>query len=815
MESPRDKTIHMIGHGHIDPTWLWRWTEGFEEIRATFRSALARMDESPEFKFTASSACFYAWVQKVDPELFARIQERVREGRWEFVGGMWIEPDCNIPAGESFVRQGLYAQHFFAEAFGRICKIGFNPDSFGHAGTLPQILKKLGMDYYVFMRPQVNVERAFPGGTTFWWKAPSGERVLTTNIDDTYNWGDNVIERMEQLSQCRNLNPGQTEVLGFYGVGDHGGGPTRRAIQQIAEEQDPAASFQGKFSTLAAYFDAFEAEGVPIPEIEDELQYHARGCYAAHAEIKQLIRSTEHSLMTAERYATAAWLLKVMQYPSECFARAWKDLLYNQFHDIIAGTSIPSSYDDARDQLGAARHCANTIMNQAAQTIARDIDTNSDGNCIVVFNPLTWPVVQPVRASWLIERELEPEFHLVDDEGGLVPHDRVLGERPGGRKYEFLAEVPAMGYRCYFARSGEQRHKLIRTLQATQHSLENEWWRIELDPADGHICSLRDRQHGIEVLRTGAMLSALVDGSDTWSHRVEKFSVEAGYFGNARLQLVQQGDVLARVRSTTTWRNCTAIQEITLYRDTNIIDLLIRVNWQEAYHALKLVFDTCIREGTATYEVAYGSQVRPATGNEEPAQQWFDLTGFVEGLPYGIAVLNDGTYGCDIHNGRMRVTLLRSPAYAHHDPDGYSSSEGLAIMDQGWHTMRFQLVPHLGPWQDARIVKQAWELNLPEVVHIESAHAGTRRRQATLMGTESDNVLLTVLKHSEKGEDFIVRGYETSGRETRTTLHLPVFQQKFELHFAPHEIKTVRINPETWDLQEVNLLEDSAPEEGA
>ncbi|MCC6143037.1 MAG: alpha-mannosidase [Candidatus Hydrogenedentes bacterium] len=809
MDGDRNKTIHMIGHGHIDPTWLWRWTEGYEEIRATFRSALARMEESPDFKFTASSACFYAWTQLVEPDLFAKIQERVREGRWEFAGGMWIEPDCNVPAGESFVRQGLYAQRFFQEAFGRRCTIGFNPDSFGHAGTLPQILKKLGMDYYVFMRPQAVVERDFPGGTTFWWIAPNGDRVLTVNIDTTYNWGDNVVDRIQELGRCRNVNPGQTHILGFYGVGDHGGGPTRRAIRQIAQEQDPAAATQGVFSSLAEYFAAFESESIPVLEVRDELQYHARGCYSAHSEVKQLIRRTEHALMTAERYATAAWLLKVMAYPGECFTRAWKDLLYNQFHDIIAGTSIPSSYDDARDHLGAARHCANVIMNQAAQTIARDIDTLSEGNCIVVFNPLTWPVVQPVRTSWLIERELAPDIHLVDDEGVLVPHDRVVGERPGGRQYTFLAEVPAMGYRCYFARSGKQRHKLLRSLKAEAHCLENDWWSIELDRAGGHIIALRDKQHGTKVLRAGAVLSCLVDGSDTWSHGVSKYDTEAGRFGKATLQLVQQGDVLARVRSTTTWRNSTAIQEITVYRDTPIIDLQIRVNWQEAYHALKLVFETCIADGIATYEVPYGSQVRAATGHEEPAQQWFDLTGQVDGLDYGFAILNDGTYGCDALGGRMRATLLRSPAYAHHDPDGYSSGEGLRIMDQGWHTFRFQLVPHLGCWQDARVVKQAWELNLPEVVHIESAHPGTRRRQATLMGTESDNVLLTVLKHSEDGADIIIRGYETSGRATTTTLHLPVFQKTFEIDFAPHEIKTIRISPETWVLQEVNLLEEA------
>ncbi len=223
---------------------------------------------------------------------------------------------------------------------------------------------------------------------------------------------------------------------------------------------------------------------------------------------------------------------------------------------------------------------------------------------------------------------------------------------------------------------------------------------------------------------------------------------------------------------------------------------------------LKLGYETRIAAGEATFETPYGHELRPAGGEEEPAQQWIDLTGAVDRVPYGLALLTDGQYGYDVRGADMRVTLLRSPAYAHHDPARLEARACAEIMDQGWHDIRVRLVPHAGPWEDARIVKRAWELNVPLVTHVESAHPGRRPGLAQMMGTEADNVLLSVVKRSEDGEALIVRGYETCGRPARTTLHLPFADRTFDLVFAPHEIKTVRIDPKTWGMEEVNLLEE-------
>ena len=815
MTDPK-KTIHMIGHGHIDPTWLWRWTEGYEEVHATFRSALERMKETPSFKFIASSACFYAWVKDCEPEMFDEIRRRVREGRWEIVGGWWVEPDCNIPCGESFVRQGLYSQRFFEREFGVRAKVGFNADSFGHAGTLPQIYKKSGIDYYVFHRPCPGVEMDYPEGTTFWWEAKDGTRVLASNILIGYGAHERDIQdRLERLPKNLYQNPDQKHLMGFYGVGNHGGGPTKVAIAKLLEAQKSKNGPAVRLSTLSDYFEGFlqSTDEDSIPTLTTDLQHHARGCYSAHSEIKRLNRSAEHALMTAERFATVVWTLFGRDYPQERLEAAWKHVLCNQFHDILAGTSIESSYEDSRDQLGAARNTACEVLNESIQSLGRNINTSTEGNTIVVFNPLTWPVKQVVKAPPIVTRCLDLPVHLVNEREQPVPLQGVIGERIDHTAWAFTAEVPALGYCCYHCRSGEKKVKSPNQLKGDRCYLENDWWRIEFDPYQGHIARLFDKTARVEVLRKGNVLAALADSSDTWGHGYDEWISEVGRFGNARLELFELGEVLATVRVASSFRNSQAERFVTLYRHVDTIDCVIRVNWQERYTMLKLAYETNVKEGKATSDTAYGVQERQTFGKEEPGQMWFDLTGKVGRKAYGLALLNDSKYGFDVsEKGQMRLTLLRSPAYAHHSRGRYDGSSHWPIMDQGWQTIRVRLVPHVGSWQRAGVVRAAWELNEPAFTHIESGHDGKFPPKLSFLESTSANVALIVLKQSEDGKDLVVRGYETEGREAKNRIRLPGVKEKVEARFGPHEIKTLRIDRETGVTSEVNLLEESETE---
>src|SRR5215216_1504909 len=386
----------MIGNAHIDPVWLWQWQEGFHEVKASFRSALDRMKEFADFVFVASSAAFYEWVEQSDPAMFAEIQQRVAEERWNIVGGWWVEPDCNIPSGESFARHGLYAQRYFKEKFGMIARTGFNVDSFGHAGSLPQILEKSGIDYYVFLRPMPH-EKGLPG-RLFWWQSDDCSRVLAFRIPFEYlSWGKDVEIHARRCAD--EMKEPIDEYMCFYGVGNHGGGPTIANIESIrCLDDDPDFPARLAFSTPETFFRAAETKGWPIPVVQDELQHHASGCYAVHSGIKRWNRLAENRLLAAEKLSVAAVVWgegtsgSSPCYPED-FARAWQNVLFNQFHDIMAGTSLEAAYDDARDAYGEALTIAGHALNQATQTIAWNIGIPLGKNArpLVVFNPLTWP----------------------------------------------------------------------------------------------------------------------------------------------------------------------------------------------------------------------------------------------------------------------------------------------------------------------------------------------------------------------------------------------------------------------------------------
>ena len=805
--------IHMIGHGHIDPTWLWTWKEGFEEIRATFRSALERMDETAEFKFTASSACFYSWMKESELELYEKIRQRVKENRWEIVGGFWVEPDCNIPCGESIVRQGLYAQRFFEREFGKKCRIGFNPDSFGHAATLPQLLKKLGMDFYVFMRPEPGKEMEYPGGGVFWWQSGDGSSVLAAQIPLGYDTsGRDVVEKINSLPYVSSLVPGQNHIMCFYGVGNHGGGPTREAIVSVTKSKGELNSrgLYPEFSTLEVFFNGFREEtpSEHIPVINQELQHHARGCYSTHSEVKYNNRRTEHLLMSAERLVTAWWLMNAGPYPAAEIEACWKDLLYNQFHDILAGTSLESSYVNTRDQIGGACHRAEIYINRTVQHFARDTDTSSEGNAVVVFNTLCWPVCVPVTAPPNVTKNLGKRVYVAEVSGKVIPCQAIRGERIDHVRYRFLAELPALGYRVYKFRTGHKEITSSQPLSAGEGCIRNLWWTLEFDRDAGEIVRLKDNLRNIDVLRRGHILAVMTDHSDTWSHDLQEYRVEAGRFTNANLHIVEQGDIQCTLRMVSRFASSTIISEYTLYRDTDRIDCDMRINWQQHYQTLKLGFETHIEEGVGTYEIPYGCAERTCDGGEEPGQQWFDLSGTIKGLPYGLAILNDGKYGFDIRDGVMRVTLLRSPAYAHHDNGRFQADQYWPVIDQGWQRVKFVLLPHTGNRQGAAIAKRAWELNAAPIVHPESSHPGQPAPERGIIEMESESVLVTVVKKSEDDNDIIVRAYETQGKNDNTRLYLPTFNKFFNLHFTPHEINTVRINKNTWQLCEVNLLEE-------
>ncbi|MGA2630413.1 MAG: glycoside hydrolase family 38 C-terminal domain-containing protein [Terriglobia bacterium] len=803
----------MIGNAHIDPVWLWTWDEGMSAVVSTFRSVLDRMNENPEFTFTASSAQFYEWVQMTDPKLMDEVRKRVAEGRWAVVGGWWIEPDVNIPNGESLVRQGLYGQQLFKQLFGKNVEIGYNPDSFGHPGTLPQILKLQGMRAYVFMRPQPK-EKALPSDL-FWWEGADSTRILAYHIPIAYGDYDGpIMNRVHRI--VAELPEPTKNLMAFYGAGDHGGGPTKVNIQSILDARKEPGAPAMIFSTPYQYFeDVKDLPGLPV--LADDLQHHSVGCYTAVSEVKKNNRAAEAALATAEKMALLSHVLAGFDYPQNDFAAAWKKVLFLQFHDSMAGSSLPAQYDIARAGHGYALEVANQAIVRAAQKLAWQIpaqDPNSE--YLLVFNPHAWDAnlnveyemgweFSPVETKATIQRNSS----LEDERGHAVNHQwvqasTVIDDR---NTLVFRAPVPAFGYRQFRLRKVQPIPQPESLVHARENELENEHLLVKFSE-DGSL-SIFDKDEGAEVFQKGkggARAIVLDDPSDTWSHDVRAYTKEVGSFGNARFRLMENGPLRAKIRVRTSYGASSMQTDWVLYAGARTVEAQVALDWHEQLKMLKFSFPVAVENALPTYEIAYGFKVRKAEGDEDPGQRWIDVTGQRRGGEYGLTVINDAKYGYSVKGSDMRVSVVRSPVFAQFERELKPDGEYL-WQDQGRQTFRMLLVPHRGAWQDAGVVRMVEEFTAPVPVLYQGIHPGSRPPSASFLSVDVPDVVVSVVKKAEDGDDLIIRCYETAGRAVNATVNLGMVNRHWTGAFRPLEIKTLRVPRGDGDIREVNLLE--------
>lgn len=801
----------MIGNAHIDAVWLWPWQEGYQEARATFRAALQRIDEYPDFVFSCDSVGYLAWIEEHDPELFAALREQVRAGRFEIVGGWWVEPDCNIPGGEGFVRHALYSQRYLAEKFGTMASVGCNVDPFGQNAVIPQLLAKSGMDSYVFMRPQPH-EAELPG-PTFWWRAADGSRVLTYRIPHEYcspagHLGVHVGKALAQLPHT------SEPLMCFYGVGNHGGGPTRANIDSIRELGAADQYPRMLFSTVRQFFDA-AAGAAALPEHEGEIQPHGVGCYSAHSGIKKWIRQTEHALQAAEKWAAAASAVAGMPRVTDQLEHAWRQVLLNHFHDTAAGTALPSGYDDARDQLAEARSIAARLQNQAVQRISRQIEIPHEDQMapLAVFNPHPWPVRTTV--------EVEFGGHLGN--GGIVAVDDTQTRTPvqvarsttltGGRRLLVLpVELPALGYRLYRLRPD---HSASAPPAAEADTvLQNEHLRAVIDPETGWLSSLVHQASGAELISgdaaTATHAAVLNDQTDTWGHGVVSYRDVVGAFTPVAVRRVESGPVRQVLRVRSRHNASTLTEEFVLAAGAHHLEVRVTLDWHERLTMFKLRFPTGLSDVTATHAIPYGHLVRAADGHETVSHSWVDVSGNLAGSRAGLSVLNNAKYGVDVSDGEIGLTVLRSPPYAWHTPQPLPADDDYEVMDQGVQRFTYRLLPHAGDWRAAGTVRAAAELDQPPTALLESCHDGPlpqHRSFAAVSG--ADNVVITVVKQAEDNPDtYVVRGYETAGATASATVDLPLLERTVTAEFDPYEIKTLLVpRDRTLPVVEADLLE--------
>lgn len=871
--NPKDNTLHLIGNAHIDPVWLWRWTEGYQETRATFRSALERLGEFPEFVFTASQAAIYQWVQECEPELFASMQQQARAGRWAAVGGWWMEPDCNLPAGESFARQSLYGQAFFKAAFGQACTVGYCVDSFGHNAMLPQLLRQGGLNTYVFMRPNKIENPRCPQGP-FWWEAPDGSRVLAFRLLSAYGSGPEDVNLAALQEVAGHFTETVRDLMFFYGVGNHGGGPTIATLKSLEALETDAELPSLRFSSPERYFEDLQAR-LPLTELpvyRGELQMHAVGCYAAHSGVKAWNRQAEHLLLAAERWAAVSQHLTAMPAATKTLAEAWQKVLFNQFHDILAGTSIREAYEDVRDEFGAARRAAWVVLNTAQQRLASQVDTravsaggevaprssrralrkaNAGGEsaggesaALVVFNPNTFAATLPVEHEVMIWNMAAGTPTLTDSAGQSVACQAEAPSAvvPGNwrRRLVFQAELPALGYQVYHlsteagaptppaaaglsletAAGPVVNDYVVETDGRADLILANRALRLRLDGRLGDIVSLVDVATGAEVFAEHAAVGVVLDDpSDTWSHGLTAYQDVCGQFSGARLEVIENGPVRLRARATAHYGGSTLRQDFILYRDQPWVEVRVRVDWHEQLKLLKLAFPAALSEPAATFEIPYGVLERPVDGTEVPGQRWVTVSGQAGGERRGVSLISDAIYSYDVTGAQARLTVLRSPVYAHHTPKALEAGGAYEWMEQGRHEFRYLILPQAGAIDTSATQRLAEMLNMPGLSQAEGAHAGRLPARGGFLAVDAANVLVTVLKPAEDGQGWVVRAQETAGRPARATLTMGLTRtgpavgagvgQAFPIELGAWQVGTWRVTEEGggYTIRETNFLE--------
>jgi alpha-mannosidase len=791
--------FHLAGNSHIDAAWLWPWTETVDVVRRTFGTALQLMDEYPDYTYSQSGLVYNEWMAEKYPEINAEIKKRIQEGRWEIVGGMWVEPDLNLPGGESQVRQLLVGQREAEKLYGVTARIGWNPDTFGYDWQLPQIYKKSGVDYFVTQKLSYNETNPFPF-KIFWWQSPDGSRVLTYLPHDYGNSNLNPVRLTNDVVHARPLNPGFIDLLDLYGVGDHGGGPTRAVLDQGLHwmKSPDLVVPRMEFGTAQSYFTEVEktiapdsptynyqamahgggalptppAGKISIPVWNDEIYFeHHRGTYTTQAQLKRNVRESEEWLLNAEKYSSIAWL-NGNSYPGDELTESWKKALFNQFHDLAAGSGIGISYKDAQRDYDQVRWQTNEASSKALNDIQARIDTHAAGAVpILVFNPLSW------ERSGLAEVTVEMPaasdgISILDAKNHVLP-SQILSSDSATNTYHVLVDVkdvPSVGYTVLHAVPG--RKPFASDLKVNGLTMENSFLKVTVDPSNGCITSLYDKKDNFESLASGACGNQLQTFHDhSWVETA--WNIDPGTFDHVTpitevdsVKLVEQTPLRAVIRVARTWQSSKFVQDITLYADSDNVDVVNNVEWHETYVLLKAAFPLAASSKMATYEIPYGTIERPTTRDndwdaakfEVSAIRWADLG---DGQ-HGFSLINEAKYGYDCKDNVLRLTLLRSPT----DPDPNA--------DRGHQHFSYALYPHAGDWRAAYTVRHGYEYNYPLHALQVDSHTGAMPLEHSFFSVSGDDsVILTAVKKAEDTNALILRFYEWAGKDGQVSLTFP------------------------------------------
>jgi alpha-mannosidase len=807
--------VHLICNAHLDPVWQWRWEEGCAETLSTFRTALQLLQEHPSLIFNHNEAVLYRWVQQYDPALFASIQQLARQGRWVISGGWYLQPDVNLPGTESLVRQMLVGRRFFREHFGVTPRVAYNFDSFGHSAGLPQLLRQAGFEMYIHMRPQAP-DLELPSDL-YRWRGLDGSEILALRIvvGLYHTERDNIEQRLnEGVELALKLN---RDVPVFWGIGNHGGGPTREDLRRIDHFIAREKRATVLHSSPERLLEALHVAGQHAPVHRGDLQRVFTGCYTSLARLKRQAVKSLGILQQTEALRAWTWWQFNHEYPAAALAQAWRDHLFNDFHDILPGSCIEPGERDALGLYAAVEESCRRLLFGAAVAF-------NSGPGAPAYIPITVLNSNPACCRVPIEVEcmldLRPKWsgrwhlRLFDLQGRELPcqeeqPESLLPFNGWRRKVVFETQLPPLGAAQYKLEINEGTPAGTVDRDSAQPEQPRFKAGHVLDPESGLVISLR-ATGGRECLR-GPLLKGLVVndqgdawGSNQWAYRdlVGEFEFVPG-----SLARLASGPVRNVFESVHIFGHSRIVQQVISYPGFPALEFRLRLHWQEPRRRLKLSIPTLLKAESVFCEVPGGAWSRPADGQEHVHGRWLMLEGLAQGQPTAVAVVHEGLHGFDVKDGEIRLSALRSAAYCHEQGFKLEKTPTRKFMDQGVHEIRLLVLAGDPAELRSKVPGLANWLTMPPRVY---AHLplgiqdpASNSVLASLLRDLPQNVILQACKRAEDGQHLVLRLQELSGLGAGLKLQRGDVDA---IQFEPFESKTFMVERDGV-LRETTLLE--------
>lgn len=750
-------TVYMTGNTHFDPVWLWRWDEAMASIRATFRSVLDRMEEDGDFKYAFSAPAVFEWILATDPELFREIQKRIEEGRWELGEGWWLQADAYTGLGESYVRQGLYGQRWLHRHFGKISRTLYAIDSFGHPDTLPALLSGVGIQNIMFCRPEERMmELPQP---LFQWEGRDGTRLLAYRCggEDSSAYAPDFKKAFDTL--LSGIDRYDCDRLVVFGVTDHGGAPTKECLREIHRLADTDTRATVKFSSVEDFFNDQRKKDLPV--VKKELSVTYIGPSSNESEVKKNDRRAERLVLAAETAALIANRLAGRPIPKDRLEETWRDVLFNQFHDIIGGCCIPTAYVDARDLHGRAAQNASEILNNTLQSLVRRIrmpGKNPDNAWnLVVFN------LTGVAGEYEIESSAQWAWEFPWHRGGIrlraedgteIPAQTLRSDAviPGFRtRFTFRAELPAWGWRTFVILPTEGEEINPERPEADATCLESDRLRLTVGKAGG-IARAVDKATGRTLAEDVLVPFTVGDICDTWGFNKTVMEEDETPLTLKNATVTEDGCERKTVKLTLATGTSTVEQYITLWKKTDRVDSRLRVIWSEKRRNLRLSLryagaDVC------TAAVPAGFTDRAESEYERPMNGWIALWG-KEG---GIRLASDDLFAYRYQNGDVHLTVLRNVVYGDlrtEDlyPDGDYDYLGQGLFDA---TVKCRFFEGAFDAEEAE-TSAIRDLSAPKTV-LEANHGGDLPADFAAATLSGHGLIPMALKCEEDGEGAVLR----------------------------------------------------------